>query len=116
MINRSKLLDLLLDNQELTDQQLVKEIEDFLANNVPYDHSNINVQGACKISLTGDSMKELDEITKTSEKIEAAEKMFSKRELAYLFVSAVMRIGFMKDSSELKDTLLKSVLLALKHK
>jgi len=87
MIDRIKLLDTILDNQESTDIELILKIENVISNGISFNHSNTDVKQACGIDRRKPDFKSRNkDFTKISEEVEHLEKVLTKREITFMTV------------------------------
>ena len=79
------LLNILVDSQNDSMEELIQKIEAEIAKSKPYDHTDKGMMKAC--GLPGVEYNEVLQILNSnkyhSETVEALEKNFSKRELAF---------------------------------
>ncbi len=110
MIDRMKLLDTLLDNQDLNDEALVVLIENEIAAGIAYNHKAEHTRDACGIK-EGDRDTSIlsKKYSKTSEQVKATEETFSKRELAYMFVVSHIRSKGIERKLESLEELLQMI-------
>jgi hypothetical protein len=110
MINRIKLLDTLLDNQDLSDDQLVSLIEKELASGIPYNHKLEDIRQACGVKELDRDISILSkDFARTSEHVNEVEKLFSKRELAFMFLLAHKRVAMANTKLKELDKLVRVI-------
>lgn len=82
------LYDVLLDNQDKDIDQLIKALEDGIAALKPFNHSAETITKACNTSPETPDLSPLDAINldTTSKRIEAIEKIFTKRQCCLMLV------------------------------
>ena len=101
MIDRIKLLDALLDNQDLSDEALVILVEGIISEGLGFSHSEKDVKLACKISRTRKDFGSFKERDKVSQEVEDLEKSLTKREIAYLTIMTAHKSKKMGEMDEL---------------
>jgi hypothetical protein len=92
MINRIKLLDVLLDNQDIDDDSLIMKIEKFISEGIGFNHSEKDVITACKISKARSEINFSSEQDKVSKEVENLERTFSKREIAVTTITLIHKV------------------------
>ena len=113
-LDRHKLLDVLLDNQSISDSELILKIERIISESKPYNHKASEIQEACRITDIASSENNSRDFSalvgpfKTiSSRIEVVESMFTKRELSFLLIENLRKVEKAKDVintiSKLKD-------------
>ena len=88
MIDRMKLLDTLLDNQDVSDDVLVPKVESLIAKGIGFRHKEENPKDACNVVRKASEIKRFKErYDKFSEEVEAIEEAMTKRELAMAVIT-----------------------------
>ena len=91
VLDRIKLIDVVLDNQSVPDVDLITALENFIASSKPYNHeedSSLRGCGVEKPSPDKNAKLKNTDYSTLSEETELIESIFNKRELAYLVVSS----------------------------
>lgn len=100
MLDRIKLIDVILDNQSSSDVDLVKALESFIATGKPYDHSLKDSLDCCGITKPGKEVEDkLKQKTNSiSEEVELIESIFTKRETSYMIVTSKIRVNKLEEA------------------
>ena len=91
VLDRIKLIDVILDNQSAPDVDLITALENFIASSKPYNHEEDSSLRGCGVEKPSpDKFAKLKDTncSTLSEEAELIESIFNKRELAYLVVSS----------------------------
>jgi hypothetical protein len=101
MIDRIKLLDVLLDNQDIDDDSLIIKIERFISEGIGFNHSEKDIKTACKISELRGEVSFSSEYDKISKEVEELEKTFTKREIAATTITLIHKINEINNMMQL---------------
>lgn len=97
-----KLVDILLDHQNEDDLKIIHLLEDAISNQIGFTHTADDIGEACHIDMEKNKhISVRAEFTKVSEEVEALEKMFTKREIAYVAMMSKQKLKRTKKILEL---------------
>ena len=87
-MDRNNLLNAILDCNKSSDKELIKTLESFISSNQPFNHEAENVTDACGLTGISPSITKTlkKEYSSPSAKVEAVERNFTKREIAFVLV------------------------------
>lgn len=99
LLDHGTLVDIILDNRDVSDKVLIKKLERAISKAYPYDHEAESVFDAVKIedNSTKDFSKLQKDYDKVSQEVEAMETFFSKRELAFIATQSKNRLAKFKE-------------------
>ena len=96
-----KLVDILLDHQNEDDDKIIHLLEDAISEHLGFNHSLDEIGEACHVDMERNKAVTVRaNFSKVSEEVEALEKMFTKREIAYI---AMMSKQKMKRAKKILD-------------
>lgn len=113
-MTKNEIIDFCLDNGNLSNEELVSKLSNKLSNEqyVPFNHEDSDVVAACGLKnskiISGNAIAIAadKEVSTTSELVEYFENNLTKRELAFVFVSAVNSAKELyKTNEQLKELL-----------
>lgn len=99
-----KLHDVLLDNNDASLDELTLALENEISSFRPFRHGEKHPQDAFGIDLTNKAVPQLD-LPTMSEQGEALENNFTKREIAFMFVSFYKQVQSMRSVASLLEGL-----------
>lgn len=87
-MDRNNLLNVILDCKQSSDEELIKELENFISLNQPFNHDAENIVDACGLKEVSPTITKTlrKDFSSPSAKVEVIEKNFSKREIAFILV------------------------------
>ena len=97
MLECSKLHNAILDNQDKSDKELILAVENAIARQLPFNHSAEGIKEACGITATDKDTGLLGkDFDKLSERVEALEQSFTKREMTFIVVKLHTRMSMLE--------------------